>query len=183
METATTIEMVKMIPISPDPKKAECDINRTIYDIQRNHRIMVREDICGAVDPYKFMFAYSEEVGAKGEASASYGVCIVEGSHDYNETEKRINSAFRQLILDKDHPTQFINISYPSEHMYVIFYRYGGGESSYPIVKIRTIGAVPLNAEKLLGDDIERWVSESNIEPYDKIMIDNNHIMFICAPM
>ena len=45
MEESNIVEVVKMLPISSDPKKAEYELNSMIYNIQHNHDITVHEDL------------------------------------------------------------------------------------------------------------------------------------------
>ena len=82
MADTNNIEVVKMLPISSDPVKAEIELNQMIYEIQHNHDTAVHEDLCGGIDPYKFLFAYNEIVGSPGDATASYGVAVIEGAAD-----------------------------------------------------------------------------------------------------
>ena len=97
MEESNIIEVVKMLPISSDPKKAEFELNSMIYNIQHNHDITVHEDLCGAIDPYKFIFAFQENKDGSGDPTSSYGVLVIETAADYQETERRINDALDSM--------------------------------------------------------------------------------------
>lgn len=179
MADTSNIEVVKMLPISSDPSKAECMLNQMIYDLQHNYDITIHEDLCGAVDPYKFMIAYQENVGGTGDATASYGVLVIEGAADYCETEKRINDSFLAMMADEDKTTSFINITHPSEYMYIAFYKIGG-TATWPVVKIKTIASDPIQAGHYMGRSIETWRDDESLMPYDKVLIDENHILFLC---
>lgn len=178
-ENKDIIEVVKMLTISSDPVKAEHELNDMISIIQKNHDIEVHEDLCGVVDPYKFMFAFKENVNGSGDATPSYGVLVIEGSADYNETEKRINNVFYDMMNNTESPTSFINIARASEFMYVVFIKLGGN-GSYPVVKIKTIARDPIPAGYYIEKSLETWKEDEGIIPYDKLMIDENHIMFLC---
>lgn len=172
-------EVVKMLPISYDPEKAELELNDMIYEIEHNHNIIVHEDLCGVVDPCKFMLAFQENTNGSGSPTPSYGVLVIEGSSDYNETEKRINNVFYDMMNNSENPTSFINISRASEFMYVVFIK-RGGTVSYPIVKIQTIAKDLIPAGHFIGKNIDKWKEDEGIIAYDKLMIDENHIMFLC---
>lgn len=179
MADVNNIEVVKMLPISSDPVKAEIMLNTMIYDLQHNYDITIHEDLCGALDSYKFMIAYQETLGGTGDATASYGVLVIEGASDYLETEKRINDSFAAMLANEDQSTSFINLTHPSEYMYIAFYKIGG-TSTWPMIKIKTIVADPIQAGHYIGRSIETWRDDEAIMPYDKIIIDKNHVLFLC---
>jgi uncharacterized ubiquitin-like protein YukD len=178
-ENKDIIEVVKMLTISSDPVKAEHELNDMIFTIQKNHDIEVHENLCGVIDPYKFMFAFKEDVNGSGDVTPSYGVLVIEGSSDYNETEKRINDVFYDMMNNTENPTSFINITRASEFMYIVFIKLGGNRS-YPIVKIKTIARDPIPAGKYIERSLSKWQEDEGVFPYDKFMIDENHIMFLC---
>lgn len=179
MADTNNIEVVKMLPISSDPVKAEIELNQMIYEIQHNHATTVHEDLCGGIDPYKFLFAYNEIVGSPGDATARYGVAVIEGAADPVLTETRINDCFDAMRANEDVTTKFISISHPSEFIYIAFYKIGGSRD-WPIVKIKTIVADPVQAGHYLGRSIETWRDDEAIFPYDKLMIDKNHLLLLC---
>ena len=179
MGESNIIEVVKMLPISSDPKRAEFELNSMIYNIQHNHDITVHEDLCGAIDSYKFIFAFQENKDGSGDPTSSYGVLVIETAADYQETERRINDALDSMRNDSENVTSFISIARASEFMYIVFYKIGG-TASYPVVKIKTVASDPNPAGHYIEQSFETWKEDEGLFPYDKIMIDKNHIMFLC---
>ncbi len=178
------IETVMSIPIITSSFQCDVDeaVNKELRRIQHTHSIIdVHEELCGPVDPYKFLFAFTENPDGFGEASCSYGIVTIKPSTYYEETEKRINDVFTKLRMDTKNPTQFINIFHPTEYSYIVFYKTGGGYSSYPVAKIRTIDSDPKFTGRSLSKFLTDLKEKEGLFPYDKIMIDTNHVMYLCG--
>ena len=170
------MKCVKIIPISSNPFDNQILINRAMFEIENNNKVHFIPELCKGIDPYKFMLTYDYDPDGVGVASPTFGVRVIEGSEDMQETEDRLNCAIRDLVLSRN--KSFINISRVSEFIYIIFFEYKAG--SFPIIRIRNSIYDCGNSSTYLSRTLQDLEEKDGIVPYDCFNIDPEHIMYLC---
>lgn len=170
---------VILVPLSLDkPDLIENDINKAIYDLNKQYAVTWYIALTKAVDANKYMIVTDIDEDSTGTVSPDIGVKVVIGSSDMSMTESIINQTLLEMSVDECHPKSFISISRASDFVYIILYE-NKENNGFPRVKIIGNPAEPGVGSGWMSAKLEEQDNDWDLQLYDSVVLDDNYIMML----